>query len=100
MEIVVRQDRLEVSVSDTKVSNLIRSEEAPGHVGEEVEIRGWVQHRRGSGKVAFLVLRDGSGVLQCVAARGEIDDASFDRLGNLPQESAVAVIGSLRADAR
>ena len=49
--------------------------EAPRHVDHEVEIRGWVTHRRSSGKVQFLVLRDGSGILQCVAGVQDLPPA-------------------------
>ncbi len=80
--------------------SVVRIEEIGRHVGEEVELRGWVHQRRGSGKVAFLVVRDGSGVLQTVGVKGELGDEIFARLDNLPQESAVIVTGVPRADAR
>ena len=78
----------------------IRIVEAPGHVGQTVEVRGWVSHRRSSGKVQFLVLRDGSGVLQCVAGARDVPPEAWEVLGQLTLESAVVVRGALRADAR
>jgi len=78
----------------------VRIEDVGRHVGQEIELRGWVHQRRGSGKVAFLVVRDGTGILQTVGVKGELADESFARLDNLPQESAVIVTGVPRADAR
>jgi asparaginyl-tRNA synthetase len=75
-------------------------EKLPSLVGATVRLRGWAFHTRRKGKIAFLVLRDGSGQVQCVAVRGEIDDAAFDQLDRLPQESSVEVEGEVRADAR
>jgi asparaginyl-tRNA synthetase len=78
----------------------IRIEQAPGHVGETVEVRGWLVHRRSSGKVQFLVVRDGTGLLQCVAGRNDISEADWNAADGLTQESAVVVRGALRQDAR
>ena len=53
----------------------------PESIGRSVVLRGWVAARRSSGKIAFLQLRDGSGVVQCVAGRSDVDDpALFDIL--------------------
>src|SRR5207249_7766107 len=70
------------------------------HVGERVEVRGWLVHKRSSGKVQFLVLRDGSGVMQCVAGVQDLTPEEWEVCGKLTQESAVIVRGSLRADHR
>jgi asparaginyl-tRNA synthetase len=78
----------------------VRIQDIGSAVGETVEVRGWVHHRRGSGKVAFVVMRDGTGFLQCVGVKGELADPDFERLGGLTQESAVAVTGVPRAEAR
>ena len=77
-----------------------RASEAPASAGGRVEIRGWVTHRRSSGKVQFLVLRDGSGVIQCVAGVKDLAEREWDACARLGQESAVVVRGVLRADAR
>jgi asparaginyl-tRNA synthetase len=78
----------------------IRASEAPSHVGREVELRGWVSHRRSSGKVQFLVIRDGSGLVQCVAGIKDLAADEWEALSTLGQESAVIVRGGLRADTR
>jgi asparaginyl-tRNA synthetase len=78
----------------------IRIHEAPAHVGESIEIRGWVTHRRSSGKVQFLVLRDGSGLIQCVAGVKDLSPEQWEASGALTQESAVIARGTVKADAR
>ncbi|GMV07288.1 MAG: hypothetical protein AMXMBFR53_35630 [Gemmatimonadota bacterium] len=70
------------------------------HVGETVTLRGWVETTRGHGKVAFAVLRDGTGVVQCVLVKKQVDDATWDLHGTLTQESVVSVSGEVRADDR
>ncbi len=71
-----------------------------GLVGRSVTVAGWVVTTRSSGKIAFLVLRDGSGYLQCVVSRKEVGDEVWDRCLALTQETSVRVTGSVRADAR
>ncbi|MFH1463899.1 MAG: asparagine--tRNA ligase [Pseudomonadota bacterium] len=73
------------------------------HVDHEVELRGWLYNRRGSGKIAFLMLRDGTGIIQCIASRAELDaveEGLFDRLRKLGQESSLIVRGVVRAEER
>ncbi|OGF15266.1 MAG: asparagine--tRNA ligase [Candidatus Eisenbacteria bacterium RBG_16_71_46] len=78
----------------------IRIADAAGHLGETVEVRGWLTHRRSSGKVQFLVVRDGSGTLQCVAGARDLPASEWEAAAGLGQESSLVVRGSLRADAR
>ncbi len=68
--------------------------------GQSVTVRGWVTHLRSSGKVAFIVMRDGSGTLQCVLVRKQLPDADWARFGELTLESSLAVTGDVRADDR
>jgi asparaginyl-tRNA synthetase len=70
------------------------------HVGRAVTVRGWLVHRRSSGKIRFLVLRDGTGTVQCVLAKGRVPDESFEVSDNLPLESSLEVTGAVKADAR
>ncbi len=70
------------------------------HVGETVQLRGWVFNTRSSGKIRFLIFRDGTGFLQCVAARGDMSEEGFELLSSLTQESSVEVAGSVREDKR
>jgi asparaginyl-tRNA synthetase len=86
---------------DTAVSTpWIRIADASLHVGAVVEIRGWVSHHRSSGKIQFLVVRDGSGLMQCVAGVRDVSPELWEALASVTQESAVIVRGSLRADPR
>jgi asparaginyl-tRNA synthetase len=78
----------------------VRIADAPRHVGETVELRGWLTHKRSSGKIQFLVVRDGSGVMQCVAGRNDISAADWEACETLGQEASLTVRGSLRADPR
>ncbi|MEM7260567.1 MAG: asparagine--tRNA ligase [Planctomycetota bacterium] len=70
------------------------------HDGETVEIRGWLQNRRSKGKIAFLLVRDGSGTVQCIALKKAFDEEFFEKLTTLPYESAVIVRGTAKADER
>ena len=69
-------------------------------VGTTVRVRGWVTHVRSSGKVAFTVLRDGSGTLQTVLVKSAVSAEVWARFAELTQETAVTVSGDVRADAR
>ncbi len=70
------------------------------HVGEEVEVRGWLYNLRSSGALHFLLVRDGTGVLQAVAARSDLPAEVFETAGALTQESAILVAGLVREDRR
>jgi asparaginyl-tRNA synthetase len=69
-------------------------------VGQEVELSGWVYHSRHSGKVAFIVLRDGTGLCQCVIEKGKVADDIFEQLIRLGQESSLVIAGIVRAEPR
>ncbi len=75
-------------------------EDLKKHTGGEVTVKGWLYNKRVKGKIAFLLVRDGTGVVQCVASKGEVGDAAFAVCDKLPQESSLAVTGSVRADER
>ncbi len=78
----------------------IRIEEASAHVGAEVELRGWLYNRRSSGSIHFLLIRDGSGLMQGVMAKQDVSPQLFAAAAGLTQESSVAVRGAVRADPR
>ena len=75
-------------------------EDLPGHVDRDVEIRGWLYNRRRKGKVLFLLVRDGTGIVQCVTTMPEIGEEVFLDLDHLPLESSLIVRGKVRADKR
>ena len=68
--------------------------------GQEVTVRGWVYDRTDKGRLQFIKLRDGSGIVQCVAFKKEMDEAQFEIAGKLTQESAVVITGTVRKDER
>jgi asparaginyl-tRNA synthetase len=70
------------------------------HVGKTVSVDGWVYNHRSSGKIKFLMLRDGSGICQCVYFRGECDEKAFEDFEKLSQESCVRVTGVVKAELR
>jgi len=70
------------------------------HVGEEIRIKGWLYNRRSSGKVHFMLVRDGTGTIQAVVGKGEVSPEVFELADSLGQESSIVVSGVVRADAR
>ena len=70
------------------------------HVGETVTIKGWLHNRRSSGKIHFLVVRDGTGFLQVVMGKNDVDEETFQARRSPGQESAIIVTGTVRADER
>ena len=70
------------------------------HVGETISLRGWVYNHRSSGKIKFLVLRDGTGYCQCVFVKASVDEAIFNDFEQLTQESSVEIVGTVRAEPR
>ncbi|MDP2994035.1 MAG: asparagine--tRNA ligase [Anaerolineales bacterium] len=79
---------------------IIRVEDIAKFIGQEVTIQGWVYSRTDKGKLVFLLVRDGSGFVQCVAFKGDLPEALFDQLTRLPQESSVIISGAVREDKR
>ncbi len=75
-------------------------EEVSQYKNEKVEIRGWVYNKRSSGKVRFLLVRDGTGIIQATIFSPEKDHPLFQLFDNLTQESAVIVRGQVKEDPR
>jgi asparaginyl-tRNA synthetase len=70
------------------------------HVGEEVTLRGWVHNKRSSGKIQFVIVRDGTGYIQGVVVKNAVSPEMFAAADSLTHESSVEVSGKVRADAR
>ena len=75
-------------------------EDLPGLVGKEVTLKGWVYNKRSSGKIRFLILRDGTGICQGVIAKGAVTDEVFNIFDQLTQESSFSMTGKVRQEAR
>src|SRR5271165_4021044 len=78
----------------------INIQDAARHADETVQIPGWLYNLRKSGKIAFPLLRDGTGIIQCVAVKAQVGDELFDKLKDLTQESSVIFTGKIRAEQR
>jgi asparaginyl-tRNA synthetase len=70
------------------------------HVGETVVVNGWLVTTRSSGKIAFVVVRDGSGYVQGVLSKKEVPETTWATFGLLTQESSVALTGTVRTEPR
>jgi asparaginyl-tRNA synthetase len=70
------------------------------HEGQQVTLRGWLHNRRSSGKIHFLIVRDGTGFIQAVMSKAAVGDDAFMRAGHLAQETSLSITGTVRADAR
>ena len=74
--------------------------ELPKFVGQSVTLRGWVYHKRSSGKIKFLMMRDGSGLVQLVFVKGQVSDTTFEDFEKLTQETSIIVTGKVREEKR
>src|SRR5436305_2174355 len=70
------------------------------HEGQEVTIKGWLHNRRSSGKIHFLIVRDGTGFIQAVMSKAAVGDNAFNDADHLSQETSLIVTGTVRADKR
>jgi asparaginyl-tRNA synthetase len=70
------------------------------HVGETITLRGWVVTTRSSGKIAFVVIRDGSGTVQGVLSKKEVPESAWAAFTGLTQETSVAITGVVREEPR
>ncbi|QUL98652.1 MAG: asparagine--tRNA ligase [Candidatus Fermentithermobacillus carboniphilus] len=68
--------------------------------GKLVRLKGWLYNKRSSGKVLFIILRDGTGTIQCVVSRADIGEDSFLTIDRLNQESSLIIEGRVRKDPR
>ncbi len=82
------------------VGNVANIEHLKDHVEQEVILKGWLYRGRSSGKVLFLVIRDGTGLCQCIVEKGKVSDELFEQLKRLGQESSLTVTGAVRAEDR
>ncbi len=80
--------------------NHVYVEDLKKQIGSEVTVKGWLYNKRVKGKIAFLMVRDGTGIVQCVVSKGDVGDAAFTVCDKVPQESSVIVTGTIRTDER
>jgi len=70
------------------------------HIGQEVELSGWIDNKRSSGKIAFLQVRTAGGTVQAVAGRNDVSEAEWAEIERVTQESTVRVGGIVKEDKR
>ncbi len=82
------------------MAQIIRISESGKYENQEVTIQGWLYNKRSSGKIRFLLVRDGSAIIQCVVVKNEVSEDVFERTELLTQETSLRVTGKLVADKR
>ncbi len=70
------------------------------YIGKEITIQGWLYNKRSAGKLHFLILRDGTGYLQCVFFKGNVSEEVFESAGKLGQESSIEITGKVKEEKR
>jgi len=83
-----------------KDNSTVYIEQLKDHIGQQVTLKGWLYNSRASGKIQFLIVRDGTGLCQCVVEKGKVPDEVFSQLEHLGQESSLMVTGVVRAELR
>jgi asparaginyl-tRNA synthetase len=78
----------------TEISKILSGKEG------EVAIHGWLHNKRSSGGILFLIVRDGTGLIQCTLTRDKIDEKTFEEIEKLPVESLIELRGISKKDAR
>jgi asparaginyl-tRNA synthetase len=79
---------------------LITIDQIKDYDGQTVTLQGWLYNKTGKGKLQFLKLRDGTGIVQCVVFKKDVDEAVFEAARSLTQESSLRIVGTVRADER
>lgn len=89
---------MKIKITESKMKIYI--EDAKHHVGEEVQIAGWLYNKRSSGKLHFLIIRDGTGLMQAVVSMKDVSEEAFRVSGELAQESSLIATGKIAAEPR
>ncbi|MCH7963314.1 MAG: asparagine--tRNA ligase [Bacteroidetes bacterium] len=79
---------------------IIHISDLKNYIGQEVTLRGWLFNKRSGGKVRFVILRDGTGYLQCVYFKGNVTEDTFDAADRTGQESSIEVTGKVKEEPR
>lgn len=84
----------------SRYQSYVTIEQLPSLIGQEVTLNGWVQDKTGKGKLTFIKLRDGSGMVQCVVFNPNVTEQVAEDAKSLTQESSVSITGTVRAEER
>src|SRR3954469_13541726 len=91
-----------MSMSDPKIptvppkSGVVSISRLSDHVGEDVTIKGWLYNKRSSGKLHFLEIRDGSGIVQAVVFKGDVSPELFAQADKIQQETSLEIVGTVK----
>ena len=80
--------------------NQVYVDQLASHEGDTVTVKGWLHNRRSSGKLQFLIFRDGTGFMQAVISKADVAEAAWEQANALTQESSLALTGTVRKDPR
>src|SRR3954447_3434716 len=81
---------------ETKVPSVVSISRLADHVGEEIVLRGWLYNRRSSGKLHFLEVRDGTGIVQAVVFKGDVSPELFSAADHVQQETSLEIRGNVK----
>ena len=95
-----RAPRHSYDTRDMPSASFVRIAELSAHTGQHVVVRAWVTHLRSSGKIAFAVLRDGTGICQTVFVKNQLSPEVWARFAELTTETSVEITGEVRAEPR
>ena len=90
----------DVAPTEAPIEDYVRIDNLPDHDGDTVTLKGWLHNKRGSKSLYFLILRDGSGYVQCVVSEGDVDEQSWAAADAANQETALSITGTVSADDR
>jgi asparaginyl-tRNA synthetase len=82
------------------MKNKVYIKDIAKYAGKTITIMGWLANKRSSGKLHFLQVRDGSGIIQCVMFKGDVSEEAFETADKLSQETSIVVIGEVKEDKR
>ncbi len=78
----------------------VRIEDLKDYIGKIVEIKGWLYSRTSKGKLVFILIRDGTGIVQGLISKDRVKDSQFVEADKLTQESSLSIIGIVKEDKR
>jgi asparaginyl-tRNA synthetase len=82
------------------VATHVLIEDIAAHEGQEVTLKGWLYNKTAKGRLQFLLVRDGTGVIQTVVFEGDVPPEAFEAARTITQESSLIVTGTVRGDRR
>jgi asparaginyl-tRNA synthetase len=97
---MIKRQGCDTNVREECALPTVYIQDIAGYDGQEVTLHGWIYNKRSSGKIQFLLVRDGTGVIQCVVSRADVSPEAWAAGESLTQESSLYITGNVRADKR